>query len=164
MDAATRDRTLDEADYSSHSTNTLGKFMNTVILHPAMDKLQGRLGSSTLVRQPIKKENSEFEPIKLRLKIDLVSKYARVEGLVNKYFDVPVLYVRQYATGTSPFLLGKTRPCLKWLNNNRAQALKNCLQNKALSIDTSIGLKYEKKTFDSTSNFYSWKLALSKVV
>ena len=30
------------------------------------------------------KENSEFKPVKLRLKIDLVSYPARAEGLVNR--------------------------------------------------------------------------------
>ena len=45
---------------------------------------KGRLGSSALVRQLVKeKENSEFKPVKLRLKIDLVSYPARAEGLVN---------------------------------------------------------------------------------
>ena len=43
----------------------------------------GRLGSSALVRQLDEKENSEFKPIKLRLKIDLVSHPVRAEGLVN---------------------------------------------------------------------------------
>ena len=46
--------------------------MNPLILPPAMGKQQGRLGSSALVRQLVwEKENSEFKPIKLRLKIDL---------------------------------------------------------------------------------------------
>ena len=74
---------LDEADCISHSTNTLGKGMNPIILPPAM----GRLGSSALVRQLVyEKENSEFKPVKLRLKkIDLVSYPAQAEGLVNMY-------------------------------------------------------------------------------
>ena len=42
---------LAEADCISHSTNTLGKGMNPIILLPAMDKKYGRLGSSALVRQ-----------------------------------------------------------------------------------------------------------------
>ena len=32
----------------------------------------------------MKKENSEIKPVKLRLKIDLVSYPARVDGLVNR--------------------------------------------------------------------------------
>ena len=36
------------------------------------------------------KENSEFKPVKLRLKIDLVSYPARAEGL-GKYGEAPVL-------------------------------------------------------------------------
>ena len=38
-------------DCISHSTNTLGKGMNPIILPPAMGKLQARLDSSALVRQ-----------------------------------------------------------------------------------------------------------------
>ena len=41
---------LDEIDYISHSTNTLGNGMNPIILPPAMGKFQGRLGSSAFVR------------------------------------------------------------------------------------------------------------------
>ena len=42
------------------------------------------LSSSALVRQLLyQKENSEFKPVKLHLKSDLVSYRARVEGLVN---------------------------------------------------------------------------------
>ena len=84
MDTATRVQILDETDCISHSTNTLGKGMNPIILPPAMGKQQGRLGPSALVRQLVQeKENSEFKPVKLRLKIDLVSYPARAEGLVN---------------------------------------------------------------------------------
>ena len=38
MDTAKRIQTLDETDYISHSTNTLGKGMNPIILPPAMGK------------------------------------------------------------------------------------------------------------------------------
>ena len=38
MDTATRVQILDEADYISHSTNTLGKGMNPIILPPAIGK------------------------------------------------------------------------------------------------------------------------------
>ena len=42
-------------------------------------------GSSALVRQLVKeKENPEFKPVKLCLKIDLVSYPARAEMLVNR--------------------------------------------------------------------------------
>ena len=85
MDTATQVQILDETDCISHSTNTLGKGMNPIILPPAMGKQQNRLGSSALVRQLVQeKENSEFKPVKLGLKIDLVSYPARAEGLVNK--------------------------------------------------------------------------------
>ena len=73
-----------DASCISHSTNTLAKGMNP-ILPPAMGKQQGRLRSSGLVRQLVQeKENSEFKPVKLRLKIDLMSYPARAEGL-GKY-------------------------------------------------------------------------------
>ena len=38
MDMTTRVQILDETDYISHSTDTLGKGMNPIILPPAMDK------------------------------------------------------------------------------------------------------------------------------
>ena len=38
MDTVTRVQTLDETDCISHSTNTLGKGMNPIILPPAMGK------------------------------------------------------------------------------------------------------------------------------
>ena len=84
MDTVTRVQILDETDCISHSTNTLGKGMNPIILPPAMGKQQDRLGSSALMRHLVQeKENSEFKPVKLRLKIDLVSYPTRAEGLVN---------------------------------------------------------------------------------
>ncbi len=71
----------DTSSNPGHCTNTLGKGMNPIILPPAMGKQQGRLGFSALVGQLVQeKENSEFKPVKLRLKIDLVSYPARVEG------------------------------------------------------------------------------------
>ena len=38
MDTTTRVQILDEADNISHSTNTLGKCINPIILPPAMGK------------------------------------------------------------------------------------------------------------------------------
>ena len=38
IDTATRVQILDETDCISHSTNTLGKGMNPIILPPAMGK------------------------------------------------------------------------------------------------------------------------------
>ena len=40
-----------KTDCISHSTNTLGKGRNPIILPPAIGKYWGRLGSSALVRQ-----------------------------------------------------------------------------------------------------------------
>ena len=36
-------------------------------------------------------ENSEFKPVKLRLKADLVSYPTRAEGLINMNLEVPVV-------------------------------------------------------------------------
>ena len=85
MNTATQVQILDETDCISHSTNTLGKGMNPIILPPAMGKIVGQtrffsLGEATSQE----KENSEFKPVKLCLKIDLVSYPARAEGLVNR--------------------------------------------------------------------------------
>ena len=38
MDTATRFQIMDETDYISHSTNTLGKGINLIVLLPAMGK------------------------------------------------------------------------------------------------------------------------------
>ncbi len=82
MDKVTRLQILDETDFISHSTNTFGKSMNPIILPPAMGKIIGQtrlfsLGEATSL--------GEFKPVKLRLKIDLVSYPAQVEVLVNMY-------------------------------------------------------------------------------
>ena len=84
MDTATRVQILAATNCISHSTNTLGKGMNPIILPPAMGKIVGQtrffsLGEATSLEE----ENSEFKLVKLRLKIDLVSHPARAEGLVN---------------------------------------------------------------------------------
>ena len=42
MDTATRVQILDDTDCISHSTNTLGKGMNPMILPLAMDKIVGQ--------------------------------------------------------------------------------------------------------------------------
>ena len=58
--------------------------MNPIILPPVGQADFFRLISLALVRQLVEeKENSEFKPVKLSLKIDLVSYPARGEGLVN---------------------------------------------------------------------------------
>ena len=62
MDIATRVQILDETDCISQSTNSLGKGMNPIILPSATGRADWVL-----------KENSEFKPVKLHLKIDLVS-------------------------------------------------------------------------------------------
>ena len=42
MDTATRVPILNETDFISHCTNTLGKGMNLIILPPAMGKIVGQ--------------------------------------------------------------------------------------------------------------------------
>ena len=60
-------------------TNTLQKGMNLSVLFPAMGKI---VASSDLIRQPVyEKENSEFKPILLYLKIYLVSYSAFGRGV-----------------------------------------------------------------------------------
>ena len=85
-----REFVLQSRYYVHFRANTLGKGMNPLILPPAMGKQQDGLGSSALVRQLVQeKENSEFKPVKLRLKTDLVSYPARAEGLVNSTRGAP---------------------------------------------------------------------------
>ena len=114
MNTATRVQILDETDCISHSTNTLGKGMNPIILPPAMGKQQDRLGSSALVRQLVQeKENSEFKPVKLRLKIDLVSYPVRAEGLVNR---IRIFLMRwAFLSGYLMELLGFGNGLSRWL-------------------------------------------------
>ena len=81
---------LDETDYISHSTNTLGKGMNSIILPPAMGKIVGQtrffsLGEATSLREG----KLWIQTCKLHLKIDLVSYPARAEGLVNMINSSP---------------------------------------------------------------------------
>ena len=42
MDTVTQVQILDESDCISHSTNSLGKGMNPIILSPAMGKIVGQ--------------------------------------------------------------------------------------------------------------------------
>ena len=79
MDTATRVQILEEADCISLSTNTLWKGMNPIILPPAIvgQTVFFSLGEATSLEEG----NSEFKPVKLRLKTDLVSYPARAEGL-----------------------------------------------------------------------------------
>ena len=74
MDTATRVQILDETDGISHSTNTLGKGMNPITLPPGQTGFFS-LGEATQRRKTLK-------PVKLRLKIDLVSYPARAKVLV----------------------------------------------------------------------------------
>ena len=80
MDTVTRVQILDETDCISHSTNTLGKGMNPIILPPTglIVAQTGffNLGEATSV--------GVGKLVKLRLKIDRVSYPARAEGL-GKY-------------------------------------------------------------------------------
>ena len=64
MDKVNWVQILDKIVCISHSVYTLGKHINPIILPLAMDKYLVRLGSLTLVWQPVlEKKNSEFKPI-----------------------------------------------------------------------------------------------------
>ena len=78
MDTGTQVQILDQTDCISHTTNTLGKGMNPKYSPSSYGEIVGQtrffsLGEAT----------SLGEPVKLRLKTDLVSYPARAEGLVN---------------------------------------------------------------------------------
>ena len=96
----------------SHSANTLGKGMNRVILPPAVGK------SSALGRQLVlEKEDSEFKPVKLRLKIDLVSYPARVEGLVNRInqkLQKSQDFIGRWVVQAMPHLRDRSRGPVLW--------------------------------------------------
>ena len=80
MDTATRVQILDKSVCISQSAIILGKSMNRIILFPFMNKQMGRLRSLTLICQPVLKENSEFKPVKLHLKLTFLY---RGDRLVN---------------------------------------------------------------------------------
>ena len=48
MDTVTRVQILDETDFISHTTNTLGKGVNPIIIPPAMSQLVGQTGFFSL--------------------------------------------------------------------------------------------------------------------
>ena len=78
---ATRDQILDITVCISHSANTREKDMNPFTLLPVMDKYKDWLSSQIFLWQPVlEKENSEFNHVELRLKIELVSHPADVKG------------------------------------------------------------------------------------
>ena len=69
---------MDETDCISHSTNTLGKGINPIILPPTMGKIVGQtrffsLGEATSLGEG---------------KLDLVSYPAQAEGSVNIYIYI----------------------------------------------------------------------------
>ena len=103
MDTDTWIQILDEAVCISHNVNTLAKSMNTTILTPAMGKIVGQTGSLALVWQPVhEKENSEFKPVKLRIKnIYFVLHPARAEGLVDTYIYIHI-YIYNMKAVQSP--------------------------------------------------------------
>ena len=73
MVRVTRIQVLDKAVYLSLCANALEKGMNLSILLSAIDEQWGRLGYLGSVMQPVyEKENSEFNPAVLRLKIAIV--------------------------------------------------------------------------------------------
>ena len=65
MDTATRVQILDDTDCILHSTNTLGKGMNPIILPPAM------VGQTEFFSLGEATSLGEFKLVKLRLKMAL---------------------------------------------------------------------------------------------
>ena len=95
---------IDEAVCISHSINTSGKGMNPTILLTAMEKKKGRLGTLALVWQPFwEKENSEFKPVNLRLKSDLVFHLIIRRVLVNIYITNNITNKRELVNLISCF-------------------------------------------------------------
>ena len=100
------------------------------------------------MRQLVKeKENSEFKPVKLRLKIDLVSYPARAEGLVNMIYTWSAAgnslqwmgaLSRQSATDHSVFLvdvlLADSRCSQKDIGSDGPEKLK-ILKKRQLGVD-----------------------------
>ena len=80
MDTATRVQILDETNCISHSTNTLGKGMNPIILSPSM----GKYLQPWWVNESKKKKTLNSKPVKLHLKIDLVSYPARAVNMYHR--------------------------------------------------------------------------------
>ena len=59
--------------------------MNPIIVPPAMGKIVGQTRFFSLGEATSLGEGRQFKPVKLSLKIDLVSYPARAKGLVNMY-------------------------------------------------------------------------------
>ena len=66
-----------------------------IFIYKMADRSRGRPEGILFNSYYTEKENSEFKPVKLRLKIDLVPYPARAEGLVNM--------VNRVREGTTPF-------------------------------------------------------------
>ena len=94
---ATQVQILDKTDCISHSTNTLGKAMNPIILPPAMGNSR-----TDWVLQPwwgnLFRRRKTLNSNQLNLKIDLVSYPAWAEGLVNKYTETETDIARSAET------------------------------------------------------------------
>ena len=89
MDKTSRVQFLNEAVFILFDANAFGKGMN-LYFYTAMGTLLDRLSTLELFRQPVKvKENSEFKPALLHVKVDLASHPAYGGGVcVNTYFSV----------------------------------------------------------------------------
>ena len=90
MDTASRVQILEDAVCILHIANTRGKSINPTIIPPSMGRYWGKLNSLTLSWQPVEeKESCQFKPVKLHLKINIVSHPAHAEGL-GTYIDISV--------------------------------------------------------------------------
>ena len=75
------------------------------------------------MRQLVKeKENSEFRPVKLRLKIDLVSYPARAEGLVNMIYIMCVCVCLWLCVSEYIYVCVRVCLCVREFINSSTQA------------------------------------------
>ena len=86
MDTATCVQIPDEAVCISYSNNTFGLdrvWIHLFCLHQWVKMKDNRIPVAFVWRPILEKKNSEYKPVKLHLKIDLVFYSARLKGKVN---------------------------------------------------------------------------------
>ena len=103
----------------SHNAYSVGNGMNLAILPQVMSKLYGRLLSLTFVWQSVKRENSGLKPVKLRIRIDLVSHPAHEEKLLNSHththtYRVSRIRVRSVHQNIYPKGVAKLYPMVRF--------------------------------------------------
>ena len=101
----------------SHNAYSVGNGMNLAILPQVMSKLYGRLCYLTFVWQSVKRENSGLKPVKLRIRIDLVSHPAHEEKLLNSHTHTPTpteFLEYEYDLFTKIYILRVLLNCTRW--------------------------------------------------